>query len=617
MDPQIVDYHLQGLWGLAQKNTAAARDHFAYALRSAVRECDLYRGLAACDKYAGDDNVLAIYLTRRTFGDLTYRALLKDHQTSRATGPAPKPHDFEYMPLCNYDTQFFGVVFPIGCLDNLVAAAAAVHTNRGEFDKARRVLDTGPADGWAAKMAAALLYYRTQRWNDVVQAAVPLQNAAMTNAQGYILDEHDNVVTSDAQVPASNVLYQHLAYLMLGTAHAHLGNWSDAEAELTPLRASNYPKIRAEAHRVTGLIARYRGDEDQAQKDFAIGISLSRSEELVRAQSTRGETLRQTSAEMIDGRSSFWDVGTEPSLQDKTAAELDSIRAELLAEAEAELERQIGMTSVKEAVRQLRQTLRLDAELAARGTESSARTHHMMFMGPPGTGKTTIARVIAKILAGLGVCREPTFVEVTRKDLVGEHWGKSGPMTKKVIDSARGGVLFIDEAYDLVRTNAHQTDALGQEAVNALLTEMENHRDDLVVIIAGYEADLRAFLATNEGLASRFATTIRFESYAPEEIADIAGAIAAIRDDHIDDDGKKAIVDIARVMSGATLPNGKTLLDAAGNGRFARGIIEKAEGYKATRFADLDFSAMSDLELKTLTADDIRSAATEIYNKYR
>ena len=151
---------------------------------------------------------------------------------------------------------------------------------------------------------------------------------------------------------------------------------------------------------------------------------------------------------------------------------------------------------------------------------------HMIFAGPPGTGKTTIARVVANILAGLGVITEPKLVESSRKDFVAEYEGQSAVKTSRTIDRAVGGVLFIDEAYTLVQERDGRADPFGTEALDTLLARMENDRDRLVVIIAGYSADIDRLLESNDGLRSRFATRIEFDSYSPDEIVDIAKVIA-------------------------------------------------------------------------------------------
>ena len=163
-----------------------------------------------------------------------------------------------------------------------------------------------------------------------------------------------------------------------------------------------------------------------------------------------------------------------------------------------------------------------------RGLEVAQRTHHLVFAGPPGTGKTTIARVVAKIYCGLGLLKKENIREVHRADLIGQHIGETEAKTNAIIDSALDGVLFLDEAYALVATGAKND--FGLVAIDTLLARMENDRDRLVVIIAGYRADLDRFLDTNEGLRSRFTRTIDFPSYQPPSWSRSPTSMATQRD---------------------------------------------------------------------------------------
>jgi type VII secretion ATPase EccA len=241
------------------------------------------------------------------------------------------------------------------------------------------------------------------------------------------------------------------------------------------------------------------------------------------------------------------------------------------------------------------------------------QSKHIIFTGPPGTGKTTIARVVANILAGLGVIAEPKLVETSRKDFVAEYEGQSSVKTARTIDRALGGVLFIDEAYTLVQERDGRADPFGTEALDTLLARMENDRDRLVVIIAGYSADIDRLLEVNDGLRSRFSTRVEFDSYSPDEIVDIAKVLAASNDSSLSEEAGKRALDAATLLSQRTL-NGKPALDIAGNGRYARQLVEAGEQYRDMRLArSIEFDSLGVEQLSEISGEDMTEAIDAVH----
>jgi type VII secretion ATPase EccA len=314
-------------------------------------------------------------------------------------------------------------------------------------------------------------------------------------------------------------------------------------------------------------------------------------------------------AELIASRTNRWDPKTGDDPREAAATAARAERESLLTEASDLLQAQIGMDSVKEQVDRLKSGVLMDQVRAKRGLAVDSKSQHLIFSGPPGTGKTTIARVIAKIFAGLGVVENADVIEVSRNDMVGTHLGHTAPKTNALIDSALGGVLFIDEAYTLIQEGLSGGDAFGKEAVDTLLARMENDRDKLVVIIAGYEDQIDRFLASNDGLASRFTKRIRFASYGADELVQIAEHIARNKDSILSEQAREVLRLRCEELAGQT-KNGRRLIDLAGNGRFVRNVIEAAEAERDYRFTreNADIAAMTDEELMTIDAFDVSAA---------
>ena len=262
-------------------------------------------------------------------------------------------------------------------------------------------------------------------------------------------------------------------------------------------------------------------------------------------------------------------------------------------EIKRELDELVGLAPVKEYVFGLADNIQVQQRRAAAGFKTASLSMHMIFTGNPGTGKTTIARLVARYLKAIGALKGGQLIEVSRGDLVGRYTGHTAPLTNSVIESALGGVLFIDEAYSLYRG---EQDSFGLEAIDTLVKGMEDHRDELVVILAGYTKEMETFLTANSGLASRFPNKIEFPDYTADELLDITAVLAK---------GKGY-----RLAEGCTFPllgyyKRRQALDSrtAGNGRLARNTLEKAIFNQSRRLvaepaAELDLILPGDLEFE-------------------
>ncbi|MFC8926258.1 AAA family ATPase [Streptomyces albidoflavus] len=286
----------------------------------------------------------------------------------------------------------------------------------------------------------------------------------------------------------------------------------------------------------------------------------------------------------------------------------DEERSALLDEAMAELDEMVGLAPVKRQVRTLSAQLRMASVRRGQGLAAAPAPQHLVFAGPPGTGKTTVARVVGKVFAGLGLLARGHVVEAQRVDLVGQHLGETAIKTSKIIDEAVDGVLFIDEAYALSNTGYSGGDAFGKEALQVLLKRAEDDRRRLVVVLAGYPSEIDDLLSTNPGLTSRFNTRVDFPAYSADELVLIAESFLVAQGDALTDEAAVAL----RTSCDLVVTNG--LIDRLGNGRFARELARKAAAVRDLRVYEAHGSSgvPSEDEVITLHVGDVMDAYQEL-----
>jgi SpoVK/Ycf46/Vps4 family AAA+-type ATPase len=279
-------------------------------------------------------------------------------------------------------------------------------------------------------------------------------------------------------------------------------------------------------------------------------------------------------------------------------------------EAMAELNAMIGLAAVKDQVRSIAASVEAARRRAIAGHGTEKPMQHFVFLGPPGTGKTAVARVVAKIFYAFGLLDSPAVVEAQRADLVGEYLGATAIKTNELVDSALGGVLFIDEAYSLVNEGDGQGDRFGNEAVQALLKRADDDRENLIIILAGYDRQMESFLASNPGLNSRFGLRVRFPTYSPAELMALAETAVQGRGELLDPDARPVLRRIFEEIGR------RRLADDLGNGRFVRSLLAKAGQQRDVRVMAGPTEPTA-TELVRLHGQDIELAYAELTARFR
>ena len=274
-------------------------------------------------------------------------------------------------------------------------------------------------------------------------------------------------------------------------------------------------------------------------------------------------------------------------------------KKKVYGDAMDKLQKMIGLSQAKEVLSQALDYYKLQKIYERKGMKTNRVSMHMVFTGNPGTAKTTAARIFAKVLEENKIIENSEVYEVGRADIVGEYVGSTAPKVKKVFSKAKGGLLFIDEAYSLLDD---KKGLYGDEAINTIVQEMENHRDDVIVIFAGYPDEMQHFLERNPGLQSRIAFHVPFEDYSVEELCEITKYMAEEKEILLDLDVKEKLENIyTKAAKNSDF----------GNGRFVRNMIEKARMRQASRIVNLNIEEMTDEDLKTLKAVDFEYEVTK------
>jgi type VII secretion ATPase EccA len=543
---------------------AKARKVFVIATEDDPESADGWLGRVA----AGDRSL-------KTLATLAGNAALLG-QDLRALGLAPHQlsaaYEIEYVRFTIADEHGARLAYAVALIDER------------EFDRAAEILGQLPPVPPVCYVRA-VLGSRTQRWPDVL--------AALEGCGGW-----------------GDRLLRAAGSLMEAWGAAGLGLEERAVAAAQVAETSPTPEVVRDALFCRALVARSSGDENTAQALLTdIGVRWPDFQRSRMALADPMFGLEVTDQATIDSRTDRWDPASAVTREQRAAAETASAAKGRLAEAEATLAAMVGMESVKTRINAIRADAIVRVLRTRKGLPTPVVSRHILMVGPPGVGKTQSARAVANIFCGLGLLPRPDVYETNRDKLIGRHLGDAESNTRELLEQAMGATVLIDEFGELIQEGYSAGDAFGQAIIGTLVPHMENHRDQTVVIAAGYPMACQRVLAVNPGLRSRFATTIEFHSYTPDELISIAEKQAAEGGDTLVHGAADAVLRASFerfYQSQTSTAAGDVIrgIDTLGNARFVRTIIENAQLHRAQRLV-MDYG-LADLDLADESvADDI------------